>query len=146
MEEKSVLIVGGVDGGASCAARARRLSESAEIIMFDRGEYVSFANCGMIAANVLRGDALGKSPAFILDVRNPSEYQQDHIEDAVNIPLDELRNRMGEVPKDQEIWTYCAVGQRSYYASRALSQYGYDINNLSGGFKTFTLKEALEFI
>ena len=107
----------------------------------------------MIAANVLRGDArivhwdaLEKSPAFILDVRNPSEYQQDHIEDAVNIPLDELRNRMGEVPKDQEIWAYFAVGQRSYYASRALSQYGYDINNLSGGFKTFTLKEALEFI
>jgi len=62
------------------------------------------------------------------------------------VPLDELRNRMGEVPKDQEIWAYFAVGQRSYYASRALSQYGYDINNLSGGFKTFTLKEALEFI
>ena len=108
---------------------------------------------GMIAANVLRGDTrvvhwdkLGKSPAFILDVRNPSEYQQDHIEDAVNIPLDELRNRMGEVPKDQEIWAYCAEGQRSYYASRALSQYGYDIKNLSGGFTTFTLKEALESI
>jgi rhodanese-related sulfurtransferase len=108
---------------------------------------------GMIAANVLRGDAriihwdaLEKSPAFILDVRNPSEYKRDHIEEAVNIPLDELRDRMGEVPKDQEIWAYCAVGQRSYYASRALSQYGYDIKNLSGGFKTFTLKEALEFI
>lgn len=108
---------------------------------------------GMIAANVLRGDAriihwdaLEKSPAFILDVRNPSEYKRDHIEEAVNIPLDELRNRMGEVPRDQEIWAYCAVGQRSYYASRALSQYGYDIKNLSGGFKTFTLKEALEYI
>ena len=42
-----ILIVGGVAGGASCAARARRLSESAEIIMFDRGPYVSFANCGL---------------------------------------------------------------------------------------------------
>ena len=47
MDKKRILIVGGVAGGASCAARARRLSETAEIIMFDRGEYVSFANCGL---------------------------------------------------------------------------------------------------
>ena len=46
-ENLRVLIVGGVAGGASCAARARRISESAEIIMFDRGAYVSFANCGL---------------------------------------------------------------------------------------------------
>jgi rhodanese-related sulfurtransferase len=103
---------------------------------------------GMIAANVLRGDApivhwdkLNKAPVFMLDVRDPSEYRQGHIEGAVNIPLDELRDRMGEVPKDQEVWVYCYVGQRSYYASRALSQYGYDIKNLSGGFKTFTMKK-----
>jgi NADPH-dependent 2,4-dienoyl-CoA reductase/sulfur reductase-like enzyme/rhodanese-related sulfurtransferase len=107
----------------------------------------------MIAANVIRGDArivhwdeLEKGRAFLLDVRGPSEYRQDHVEGAVNIPLDELRERMGEVPKDQEVWAYCAVGQRSYYAARALSQYGYDIKNLSGGFKTFTLKEALKYI
>lgn len=42
-----ILIVGGVAGGASCAARARRLSEKAEIIIFERGSYVSFANCGL---------------------------------------------------------------------------------------------------
>jgi NADPH-dependent 2,4-dienoyl-CoA reductase/sulfur reductase-like enzyme/rhodanese-related sulfurtransferase len=101
---------------------------------------------GMIAANVLRGDApivhwdeLDKEPVFMLDVRDPSEYRQDHIKGAVNIPLNELRDRMGEVPKDQEVWTYCFVGQRSYYASRALSQYGYHIKNLSGGFKTFSM-------
>ena len=46
-EKKRILIVGGVAGGASCAARARRMSETAEIIMFDRGPYVSFANCGL---------------------------------------------------------------------------------------------------
>jgi NADPH-dependent 2,4-dienoyl-CoA reductase/sulfur reductase-like enzyme/rhodanese-related sulfurtransferase len=108
---------------------------------------------GMIAANVLRGDArivhwdaLKKGRVFMLDVRDPSEYRQDHVEGAVNIPLDELRDRMGEVPKDKEVWTYCYVGQRSYYAARALSQYGYDIKNLSGGFKTFTLKDALKYI
>ena len=47
MRKRRILIVGGVAGGASCAARARRLSETAEIIMFDRGDYVSFANCGL---------------------------------------------------------------------------------------------------
>ena len=44
---KRILVVGGVAGGASCAARVRRLSEEAEIIIFDRGPYVSFANCGL---------------------------------------------------------------------------------------------------
>lgn len=44
---KRILIVGGVAGGASAAARARRLSEEAEIVMFERGEFVSFANCGL---------------------------------------------------------------------------------------------------
>ena len=44
---RRVLIVGGVAGGASCAARLRRLDESCEIIVFDRGPYVSFANCGL---------------------------------------------------------------------------------------------------
>lgn len=46
-ETKRLLIVGGVAGGASAAARARRLSESAEIIVFERGEFISFANCGL---------------------------------------------------------------------------------------------------
>jgi rhodanese-related sulfurtransferase len=102
---------------------------------------------GMIAANVVRGDAhishwdeLGKKKIFMLDVRDPSEYRKGHVDRAVNIPLNDLRRRMAEVPKDQEIWTYCFVGQRSYYAVRALSQNGYDIKNLSGGYKTFTLK------
>ena len=44
---KRILIVGGVAGGASAAARARRLSEQAEIVLFERGEYISFANCGL---------------------------------------------------------------------------------------------------
>jgi len=44
---RRVLIVGGVAGGASCAARLRRLDETAEIVVFDRGPYVSFANCGL---------------------------------------------------------------------------------------------------
>lgn len=104
---------------------------------------------GMVAANVLRNDAqvshwegLGKNDIFMLDVRDPSEYKKGHINGAVNIPLNDLRQRMKEVPKDQEVWAYCFVGQRSYYAARALSQYGFNIKNVSGGYKTFTLRSA----
>jgi NADPH-dependent 2,4-dienoyl-CoA reductase/sulfur reductase-like enzyme/rhodanese-related sulfurtransferase len=104
---------------------------------------------GMIAANVVRGDAniahweeLEKDRVFLLDVRDPSEFKAGHVEGAVNIPLNDLRQRMEEVPKDREVWTYCFVGQRSYYAARALGQYGYDIKSLSGGYKTYTLEDT----
>jgi NADPH-dependent 2,4-dienoyl-CoA reductase/sulfur reductase-like enzyme len=82
MEQKRVLIVGGVAGGASCAARARRLSESAEIIMFDRSEYVSFANCGLpyYVGNVIKKEEnlIVATPElfrkrFKIDVRLQSE-------------------------------------------------------------------------
>jgi NADPH-dependent 2,4-dienoyl-CoA reductase/sulfur reductase-like enzyme/rhodanese-related sulfurtransferase len=99
---------------------------------------------GMIAANVIRGDVriahwedLERTPALILDVRDLSECQKGHIAGATHIPLHELRRRMTELPRDRDIWAYCFVGQRSYYASRALQQYGYRIKNISGGYKTF---------
>ncbi len=102
---------------------------------------------GMIAANVLRSDshiAHWEDPEskrlFLLDVRDPAEYRKGHIDGAVNIPLNDLRRRMDEVPKDRPVWVYCFVGQRSYYAVRALLQHGYDIKNVSGGYKTFTMK------
>lgn len=99
---------------------------------------------GMVAANVIRGDVriahwedLQRTPAQILDVRNLSEFQKGHIAGATHIPLGELRRRMNELPRDHEIWAYCLVGQRSYYASRALQQHGYRIKSISGGYKTF---------
>jgi rhodanese-related sulfurtransferase len=104
---------------------------------------------GMIAANILRGDTqvfhwedLRDTGSLLLDVRDPKVFEAGHIEGAVNIPLDELRDRMGELPKDREIWAYCFVGQRSYYAARTLVQHGFKIKSLSGGFKTFSLGEA----
>ncbi len=99
---------------------------------------------GMIAANVIRGDAriahwedLERAPAVILDVRDAAEVRSGAVPGAVHIPLGELRRRMGELPRDRDIWAYCFVGQRSYYASRALLQHGYRIKNISGGYKTF---------
>ena len=82
MGNKRLLIVGGVAGGASCAARARRLSETAEIVVFDRGDYVSFANCGLpyFVGNVIKKEKnlLMATPElfrdrFEIDVRLRSE-------------------------------------------------------------------------
>ena len=74
------------------------------------------------------------------------EYNQDHLENAVHIPLDELRHRMSELPREREIWTYCFVGQRSYYAARALAQHGFNVKTISGGFKSFLLHEGIKYL
>lgn len=55
----------------------------------------------------------------------------------MNLPLSQLRKRHAELPGDREIWTYCGVGQRSYFAARFLMQHGYRVRNLPGGFTTF---------
>jgi NADPH-dependent 2,4-dienoyl-CoA reductase/sulfur reductase-like enzyme/rhodanese-related sulfurtransferase len=110
---------------------------------------VNFA--GMIAANVVRGDTqlaqwedVDTTEALILDVRQPSEFEKGHLEKAVNIPLPELRDRLEELPRDCEIWAYCRSGQRSYYAARVLSQYGFDAKNITGGFLTHLLRKDLK--
>ncbi len=99
---------------------------------------------GMIAANVLRGDLplaeweeLSSTSALLVDVRQPEEYSVGHIEDAINLPLPQLRSRLAELPRDREIWLNCGVGQRSYYALRVLLQHGFRAKNLSGGFTTY---------
>jgi NADPH-dependent 2,4-dienoyl-CoA reductase/sulfur reductase-like enzyme/rhodanese-related sulfurtransferase len=99
---------------------------------------------GMIAANVLRGDVplaewetLSSTAALLVDVRQPEEFAAGHIEDAINLPLPQLRIRLGELPHDREIWVNCGVGQRSYYALRILLQHGFKAKNLSGGFTTY---------
>lgn len=96
---------------------------------------------GMIAGNVLRGYAsvahwkdVPASDAFILDVREPYEFRKGHVEQAVNIPLGRLRERIAELPRDREILTYCYVGQRSYFAGRILEQHGFKVCNVSGGY------------
>jgi NADPH-dependent 2,4-dienoyl-CoA reductase/sulfur reductase-like enzyme/rhodanese-related sulfurtransferase len=99
---------------------------------------------GMIAANALRGDAPVahwadvRSPrSYVLDVREPQEFDLGHVEGAHNIPLHSLRGKMSELPRDREILVYCAVGQRSYYASRALRLNGFPARNVSGGITNY---------
>lgn len=97
---------------------------------------VNFA--GMIAANVLRGDMPlchwnSVENGFLLDVRNPPELAVESVPGALNIPLPQLRARLGELPRDREILLICRSATRAYYATRILLQNGFKARNLSGG-------------
>ncbi len=97
---------------------------------------VNFA--GMVAADVLRGDMPirhwgSKESGFLLDVREPLELAVENVPGAINIPLGQLRTRLGELPRDQEIKVICRSGQRAYSATRILLQNGFNARNVSGG-------------
>jgi NADPH-dependent 2,4-dienoyl-CoA reductase/sulfur reductase-like enzyme/rhodanese-related sulfurtransferase len=105
---------------------------------------------GMLAENVLNGDmpvadwlALDRTDALLVDVREPDEFAAGHIPNAINVPLSQMRDRHGELPKDREIWTCCGVGQRAYFATRFLMQHGYRSRNLSGGYTTYRAFSAV---
>lgn len=81
--------------------------------------------------------------AYLLDVRTPHEYQVGTLPGAVNIPLDELRHRLNELPRDGHIYVFCAVGLRGYLASRILLQHGFQHTyNLVGGLRTYRTATA----
>ncbi len=105
---------------------------------------------GFVAAGLLRGDhpqvdveailvVPRGTPPVLVDVRTPQEYASGHIPGAVNIPVDDLRSRLGELPRDREIALYCQVGQRGYLATRILLQKGFSAVNIGGGCKTYEL-------
>ena len=108
---------------------------------------------GMVAANVIKGDerichsedVLALRPdQRLLDVRNPAELTTNgQIPGAINIPVDELRGRLNELPKDKEILITCQVGLRGHVAYRMLTLAGFTARNLSGGFKTFQMVTAV---
>ncbi|MGV2939793.1 CoA-disulfide reductase [Mesobacillus sp. LC4] len=74
---------------------------------------------------------------YLIDVREPIERDMGMIEGSVNIPLGELRERLGEIPT-KEVYVYCQVGLRGYLASRILMQAGFKVRNLDGGYKTYS--------
>lgn len=80
------------------------------------------------------GNVLQNENAVLLDVRSLPEYQAGHIDGAVHIPLDQLRERIAELPADKTVYVHCQSGLRSYIACRILSQRGFDCYNLSGGY------------
>ncbi len=102
---------------------------------------------GMAAQNVLAGDValaqwhevagLTQRATLLLDVRTDAEREAGFIPDSLHIPLHQLRQRLGELPKDREIVVSCQSGQRSYFASRLLTQRGFRVRNLTGSYRTW---------
>ena len=81
---------------------------------------------------------------LLVDVRNPEEIGElGAIDQSINIPLTELRKRMDELPRDKNIVVYCAVGLRGYIAQRILTQRGFQVKNLSGGYRTYQMLERV---
>lgn len=103
---------------------------------------------GFVAENVLAGDvelitweeanSIAKE-SVILDVREPKEYEAGHIPGSILIPLNSLRDRLGELPRDKQIIVYCRVGHRAYVAAKILKQHGFQkVKSLSGGYITYS--------
>jgi len=104
---------------------------------------------GFTAANILKGDmrviypeqvdGLLASEAYFLDVSTKDEFAMGSVSGAISIPIDELRDRISEIPIDQPVYVFCRVGLRGYIASRMLTQHGVDAYNLSGGYRTYNV-------
>ena len=106
--------------------------------------------CGFMIENIRAGvvkqyhwDEVAALPrdgsVTILDVRNPGEYERGHIDGAINIALDGMRSRLGELDKSKPVYVNCFSGMRSYIACRILSGSGFDCYNLSGGWRFYDL-------
>ncbi len=103
---------------------------------------------GFAAANVLRGDvelwepeelaALGAGQALV-DVRTHQEFAQGTLPGALLAPVDELRERLEDLPRDKELLLFCQAGLRGYIAARLLSQHGFRVRNLSGGYRRYLM-------
>ena len=103
---------------------------------------------GFVASNLLKGDVLiyhwddirnlDRTKALLLDVRTKAEFGLGTIDGAINIPLDELRERIGELPSDKSIYVFCQVGLRGYVAARMLAGRGFSsVKNLNGGYLVY---------
>mgnify|MGYP002795413293 CR=1 FL=1 len=106
--------------------------------------------CGFMIENIRAGvvkqyhwDEVAALPrdgsVTILDVRNPGEYERGHIDGAINIALDGMRSRLGELDKSKPVYVNCFSGMRSYIACRILSGSGFDCYNLAGGWRFYDL-------
>lgn len=104
---------------------------------------------GFVAAGLMRGEhpqrdveslTDNEQAPYLIDVRTPEEFALGKFPGAVNLPVDELRARLDELPKDRVIAVYCQVGQRGYLATRILKQHGFTVANVGGGFKTYQLR------
>jgi len=102
---------------------------------------------GYAATNIMEGmvstvqwheiDEIIEQGGYLIDVRTPQEVSRGAIKGSVNIPVDELRNRLDEIPTDKDLYVTCQVGMRGYLATRILAGNGFHVKNLDGGYKLY---------
>ncbi|WP_338754595.1 FAD-dependent oxidoreductase [Bacillus sp. FJAT-52991] len=97
----------------------------------------NIVNGELKAAHVLQIDEVIAKGGTVIDVREPLEREMGYIKGSKNIPLGELKMRLKEIPKDQPVYVSCQVGQRGYLASNLLKEHGFDVYNVSGGYKMY---------
>jgi len=105
---------------------------------------------GMVAKNMIKEnyrvtfwnelDSLLKGGILLIDVRTPEEFDLNGLDSSINIPLEQLRDKIKDIPKDKTIILVCQQGKKSYFAYRILKQYKFKkISSLSGGLKLYRL-------
>lgn len=92
---------------------------------------------GIEAVSVMEIDDIVEKGGYLIDVRTVGEFMAGSMPGAVNIPLDELRDRLDEIPKDKDIYINCQVGLRGYLAVRILKNNGINAVNVDGGYKSY---------
>jgi CoA-disulfide reductase len=103
---------------------------------------------GYVASNIVDGlaetvqwheiDQIVADGGLLIDVREPIEREAGFVPGSINIPLDQLRDRLADIPRDRPVYVSCQVGLRGYLAARILAQHGYRVKNLDGGYKTYS--------
>jgi len=104
---------------------------------------------GFVASNILKGDMevvfwddiakIDPNKTTLLDIRTDLEMSLGKLPNSHHIPLEELRDKIAEIPMGKDVIVYCQAGQRGYYAARILMQKGFKVKNLSGGYKAYKI-------
>jgi len=111
------------------------------VIGYLQGGYEAWANSGKESDSISRINAQDyasrKEEAVLIDIRKRSEYDSEHVIDAINIPLNEINDHLAQFPKDKKFYIHCAGGYRSMIASSILKQRGWsNFEDIRGGFKS----------
>lgn len=104
------------------------------LVWFVYSRFAGVKGLKNLMPNLFQDELKSNHNKILIDVREPGEVKQGYIPGAINIPLSQIKNRVGEIPKDKSIYLYCRSGMRSKQAARILSKHGYlNMAHLQGG-------------